>query len=194
MQKKAYLCKMRRFLILILLGVCAFCRAGNLPQGPRHQVRVGWGDMIFETLAFHKNVERSHVGYTGHIFTDYQFRCSKRVSVGAQADFEGIFWDEATGRSRNYNTTVLGLVNFHWMDSEWVRLYSGLGAGVLIAFDNAHTCKLVPATNLTFLGVQVGKGHWAASLDLGMLNAFTGTTKVYMLGSRMLSASVVYRW
>ena len=43
-------------------------------------------------------------------------------------------------------------------------------------------------------GVQAGRGHWSASLELGALNAINGTAKVYLLASRAVSVSVNYSW
>lgn len=209
---------MRRLLAVALLCLGIFCQA---QERPRHQVSLGWGDMLFETLAFHPSQtrlwdkpeslpadyrlnERTKYGYTGHIFADYSFRWTRRVSVGAQLDFQGIFWSENTldrygktlesFRSRNFDLTLLPTVRFFWMDKPMVRLYSGLGAGLLMAFDNARHFELAPAVNLNFLSVQIGKGPWCGTVEWGMLSALTNFNNIYMLGSRILSFSVNYRW
>lgn len=193
---------------------------GDLTQ--RHQVRVGWGDMLFETMAFHPSVtheyvnpsalpadfsisERHNYGYTGHIFAEYQYRASRVVRVGALLDFEGIFWKESAfdrnhvqiGKTvpvRNYNLVAMPTVRFDYFNHEIVSLYSGLGAGVLLAFDNQKRTELAPALNLNFIGVQVGKGHWSGSAELGLMAALSGGNKIYMLGSRLFSVSLNYRW
>lgn len=199
---------MRRILFVALLCLGVVCQAREPAkkaprqpvQGPRHQVSLGWGDMLFETLAFHPSQTpmdpnaRTKYGYTGHLFADYSFRWTRRVSVGAQLDFQGIFWSEKSFRSRNFDLTLLPTARFFWMDKPMVRLYSGLGAGLLMAFDNARHFELAPAVNLNFLSVQIGKGPWCGTVEWGMLSALTNFNNIYMLGSRILSFSVNYRW
>ena len=50
------------------------------------------------------------------------------------------------------------------------------------------------AFNVNLIGIQVGAGHWYGALDLGMMNAFAGETRIYMLGSRLVSLSINYAW
>lgn len=179
-------------------------------QTPKHEVRLGWGDMLFETMAFHPSSthdyptgkptgypyqENRDYGYTGHIFAEYRYHFSSLFSLGMQADFEGIFWTRETGfRSRNYNLTFLPNVRFTYFRREWVRLYSGIGAGLLVAFDNEHHTEAAPALDLNLFGIQVGKGPWSGSVQLGLLAALKSGNEIYMLGSRLFSISVNYNW
>ena len=203
---------MKKLLAILLLGTSLLCRAagpGNAPQ-TRHQLRLGWGDMLFETMAFHagyaqNGTRTSDFGYTGHCFAEYRYSFTKVVSVGIQADMEGIFWKETPCdamrtpvgdpvSSRNYNATLLPNVRFTFLDTPWVDLYAGLGIGALFAFDNRKQFETAPAVNLNLLGVQVGKGPWSGSLELGALTALKNDNKVYMVGSRLVSVSINYSW
>ena len=163
---------MKKHIVLLLLSCFSLFPA--LAQN-RHQIRVGWGDMLFESLVFR---EASPVfggkGFTGHIFTEYQYSVSKVVSVGGQIP--------------NMPT-----VRFTYLHSPWVELYSGLGAGLLCAFDNKGGAEFAPAVNLNLFGVQVGKGPVSASVELGALNSLV-KSRVYMLGSRLVSVSLNYRF
>ena len=50
---------MKRLLITLLLGMAVLCQAAAQNTSlKRHQVRIGWGDMLFETLAFHNRPSR----------------------------------------------------------------------------------------------------------------------------------------
>lgn len=50
---------MKRLLITLLLGMAVLCQAAAQNTSlKRHQVRIGWGDMLFETLAFHNSPSR----------------------------------------------------------------------------------------------------------------------------------------
>lgn len=212
---------MKRLLTIILLGLglsfmaaaqeeAAQEEAAQEEAEMRHQVRLGWGDMMFETVAFHPGLAANgnrtgHYGYTGHIFAGYNYSFKSWVAFGAEVDFEGIFWREApsdqyrrpTGESvsvRNYDLTIMPEVKFTFYEKEWVKLYAGVGFGALIAFDNKKGVEGAPAFNLNLFGVWMGKGHWGGALELGMFNALTGTDKIYMLGSRLISVSVNYNW
>ena len=194
---------------LILLGLL-LPLAAAAQDSLSHQVRFGWGDMLFETLTFHPGISaegrRMHdFGYTGHIFAEYRYQFTKVVGFGVQADFESIFWKETecdpywqpigeTVPVRNYNLCILPTVQFTYFRKEWVNLYAGLGFGALIAFDNAHKVEAAPAFDLTLLGIWMGKDHWGATLEIGGLNALLDAHKIYMLGSRMVSVSLTYRW
>ena len=211
----------KTFLTAILLAITLPILAGE-PGKTRHQVRIGWGDMLFETLVFtasptHQFVnpselspdytysEKDHFGYTGHFFAGYQYRLNKVMAVGAQVDFEGIFWQEtsydrfhtplaATTHSRNYNLTVLPEMRFYCFSGRWINIYAGVGAGTLFAFDTAGNTALTPALNLNPLGIQVGYDHWWGGVELGFMAALSGGNQIYMLGSRLVSVSLNYRW
>ena len=190
---------MKRALILLLLSIPLAAFAG-VPEGAsRHQVRLGWGDMLFETLVFHPgttlgDVQKTDFGFTGHIFGEYRYRLNKTISVGAQVDFEGIFWKENGAPVNNYNLIAMPTVRFIYFERPWVSLYSGIGFGAIVAFDNAGGREFAPAGDLNFLSVQVGKGHWSGTLSLGFLNAIKNANRVYMVGSRLLSVSINYSW
>ena len=212
---------MRKLLIICLLTVAAPLFAAQPPVN-RHTVRLGWGDMLFERLAFHASYKGTYgtpetlpatfsrhetfdYGYTGHIFAEYLYRCTAVTSVGIQADVEGIFWKEgqfdryhqlqgAATTVRNWDIVVMPTVRFTYFTRPWVRMYSGLGTGVLFALDNQGGTKLAPALNLNWLGVEIGKGNWGGTLELGMLNALSSPYHIYQLGSRLLSFSVYYQW
>lgn len=203
---------MRRVFTLLLLGAALLCQAAPKDGEPlqRHQVRLGWGDMLFESFAFHPGATTSgkrtqDFGFTGHLFAEYRYSLNQVVSLGVQADWEGIFWKEVPtdiyrkpiGEAtsvKNYNLCVIPVVRFTFFRREWVQLYAGAGIGPLFAFDNARNLEVAPALNLNLLGVQVGKGHWSGSVELGGLTALSGANKIYMLGSRLVSISLNYSW
>lgn len=215
---------MKRILLVVCL-LAATLVAGAQPASDfskRHQVRIGWGDAIFESYAFGNTTphvypnpqalpedysvsERYNSGGTGHLFFEYGYRFSKLVCVGGQIDAEGIFWEEGnfdryhqligTGKKvRNYNIVVMPVVRLEYLHKGIVTLYSGAGAGLLAALDNAGDSAFSPAFNLNFVGVQLGWGHWSGGVELGAMLGISGGNKIYMLGSRLLSVSLNYAW
>ena len=199
-------------LLILLIGLTACTAAMAKEPDGRHQVRIGWGDMMFETFAFRESPKftvgdrRHDVSFTGHIFAGYRYALNKVTSVGVQADVEGIFWKETkygtdykpagpTYNIRNYNLAILPEVTFTYFRSEWVRLHSGVALGVNIAFDNhSGRVEAAPALNLNAFGVEVGKGNFYGCLDIGALSAMNSNGTIYMLGSRLLSVSLNYRF
>lgn len=182
---------MKKLFLLFLLCCLA---SGTVLAQDRHLLRLGIGDSLFEGLAFHPANGTSQYAYTGHFFTDYHYSLTKVVSVGAQTDFQGIFWTQDKRRSRNFDLSFMPTVRFTWLHTEWVRLYSGMGAGVLFAFDNAGGFEAAPVVNLNPVGIQLGKTNWCGSLDLGFMTSLRDLHHIYMLGSRLVSVSVNYRW
>lgn len=183
---------MRKLLIAILLAI-PIAALGSTPKSAtsRHLVRVGWGDMLFESLAFPSaGRDRGGKGYTGHLFGEYQYQWTKVVSVGAQLDFQGIF----TPDMNNYDLTFLPTVRFTYLRTRMVQMYSGVGAGLLFAFDNCGGAELAPALNLNLVGLMLGDGPLTIGFELGLLNALTGAQKVYMAGSRLFSLSLNYQF
>jgi hypothetical protein len=203
-------------------GSPAFCQNDNASLGNRHSVRIGWGDMLFETMAFGSSLtgtwptpeslpenymhdEIYDIGYTGHIFAEYQYKVSKVTSLGIQADLEGIFWKEGifdryhnlvvpATNVRNWDLDLLFTARFTYFNRDWVRLYSGLGVGVLFAFDNLGDFGVAPAFNINCIGVEVGKGPWGGALELGGLSALANTRTIYQVFSRIFSLSFYYKW
>lgn len=183
---------MRKLLIIILLSLPVLAYAiGPESTIPRHLVRIGWGDMLFESLAFPSAAhEKGGNGYTGHLFGEYQYQWTKVVSVGAQVDFQGIFEPDMN----NYDLTFLPTVRFTYLRTRMAQMYSGVGAGLLFAFDNCGGAELAPALNLNLVGVMLGSGPLTIGFELGLLNALTGAQKVYMAGSRLVSMSLNYQF
>ena len=182
----------------MLLCIPMLALAG-VPEGkPRHQVSIGWGDMLFETLVFHPGtldkVPRTDYGYTGHIFGEYSYRLNKVVCLGAQLDFEGIFWKEGGAPVNNYNLIALPTIRFIYFERPWVSFYSSVGLGGIMAFDNSGAKEFAPAGNMNFFSVQVGNGHWSGTFSLGALTAVKNANSVYMVGSRIFSLSLNYAW
>ena len=39
----------------------------------RNELRVGWGDMLYERAMYHNSNGTDHYRYTGHVFAEYQY-------------------------------------------------------------------------------------------------------------------------
>jgi len=212
---------MALFLTVTLLPT-AFCQKEKPVLENRHSVRIGWGDMITETILFrpslngswanpdalpdnYRHHETFDFGYTGHLFAEYQYRLARVTSLGIQADVEGIFWKEGDFDKfhnlvspvtivRNWDLTLLATARFTYFERPWVRLYSGLGVGALFAFDNTGGFGVAPAFNLNWIGAEVGKGPWGGTIELGGLSSFANKRTFYQFFSRIFAFSFYYKW
>ena len=186
-----------------------------------HHLRVGWGDQLFETLMWRdlghytdlpKDYEAKYdenFRYTQHWFVEYLYRLNYRYSFGLLMDYSGVVWDnvlrngkgEEVGRETNkafHNIAFVPMVRFSYCRYEYVSLYSAIGAGLNINTGTEVDYKgrktaVAPAINITLLGVCAGKGRWYGAVEIGGMLSFNGAEEVYMLGSRIMTASVGVR-
>lgn len=193
----------------------------HAPVDMPHYLRVGWGDQLFETLIWrdlgHQNdlpqdyeaKYDENFRYTQHWFVEYLYRLNYRYSFGLLMDYSGVVWDnvlrngkgEELGREANrefHNIAIVSTVRFSYKRYEYVSLYSAIGAGLNINTGTETDYKgretvVAPAINITLLGVSVGKGRWYGALELGGMLSFNSAEEVYMLGSRIMTASVGVR-
>ena len=193
----------------------------HAPVDMPHYLRVGWGDQLFETLIWrdlgHQNdlpqdyeaKYDENFRYTQHWFVEYLYRLNYRYSFGLLMDYSGVIWDnvlrngkgEELGREANrefHNIAIVPTVRFSYKRYEYVSLYSAIGAGLNINTGTETDYKgretvVALAINITLLGVSVGKGRWYGALELGGMLSFNSAEEVYMLGSRIMTASVGVR-
>ena len=186
-----------------------------------HHLRVGWGDQLFETLMWRdlghytdlpKDYEEKYdenFRYTQHWFVEYLYRLNYRYSFGLLMDYSGVVWDnvlrngkgEEVGRETNkafHNIAFVPMVRFSYCRYEYVSLYSAIGAGLNINTGTEVDYKgrktaVAPAINITLFGVCAGKGRWYGALEVGGMLSFNSAEEVYMLGSRIMTASVGVR-
>jgi len=204
-------------LFLFTLPLWAEVPSASRWDSLRYEVRVGYGDPIFESAM---KYEFTHIGkpnarvdyVTGHIFTEFQYSFLWWLSVGMQLDYSGEGWHDRrelaeelyTGaiapRHYYYNLSLLPTVRFTYYRSPWVNLYCALSPGMTInggtETDLVRKTKTIcyPAVGLTAIGVQVGQKGWFGTFELGGLSALLSKNDIVMLSSRMLSVSLGYRF
>lgn len=187
-----------------------------------HELRIGWGDQLFETLVWYNQPHstlypESYVGqyeeryrYTQHWFAEYQYRVRYWFNVGAMVDYSGVVWDKVQRnglgkeltRDKNcnfHNIAIMFTTRFTYVHSKYVSMYSGLGAGLNIntgsELDYRHRqTALAPALNLTVLGMSVGDKRWFGAVEFGGLYSLMNIHEVYLAGSRMFTLSVGCRF
>lgn len=190
----------------------------------RHEVRIGWGDQMFEKLVWQKppyiisNMDESYSRtyrenwrYSQHWFAEYSWRVNRWFGLGAMIDASGCVWDNVTRnglgnetfRSKGHNfwnLTLMPTFRFTWFNSRYVSLYSSLGAGLGINGGSetdakgSHTLCGL-AFDLAPIGMTVDYDNWCVFAEVGGLSSIRNVrTTIFMLNSRILSVGVGYRF
>ena len=187
-----------------------------------HQLRIGWGDQLFETLAWYDQPHstlypESYIGqyeeryrYAQHWFAEYQYRVRYWFNVGGMIDYSGVVWDKVNrnglgkevSRDKNcnfHNIAIMATARFTYMHTKYVSLHSGLGVGLNINTGSetdyrGRKTALAPALNLTVLGMSVGNEKWFGAVEFGGLYSLMNIHEVYLAGSRMFTLSVGCRF
>lgn len=184
--------------------------------GQKHEVRIGYGDPMFETMRWKDEPNRLGVAmnarqdyrYTGHIYGEYMYHVNSWFGVGGQVDFGATTFRyntyqlDASGKQYLagsdpryfYDVCLMPSVRFTYFHHEWVNLYSGLQVGLGIHADYKGRAECGAALGITALGVSVGREHWFGALEFGGLSNLQSLTAIYTLWTKWLNVSVGYRF
>lgn len=201
--------KKRALLSLLLACVTAFAAFAGDGDFPRHEFRIGWGDMRFEKAVFRAGTSKQHYRYFGHVFANYQYSILNWLSAGMQVDYENVTWNVLAERGVVlpkpdinhcfYNLCFMPTARFTYYRKGMVTMYSALYGGLLVnggtETDNkGRKTACAPVFGLTAYAVSVGDDHWFGTFELGGLNSIVSKGEIYMVGSRLVTLSVGYRF
>lgn len=194
--------------VFLLLPIVSLAKTPKYPWDClRHEVRVGWGDPIFESAMKyefpHIGKPNTHVTYlTGHFFAEYQYYWLSWLSTGMIIDYTGMGWRDKRDyapKHSYYDLSILPTVRFTYYHHPWVKLYSGLMVGMTInggteknEFGKKTVCY--PGIGITALGVQVGQKGFYGAVELGGLSALKSMKDIALFSSRMFTVSVGYKF
>lgn len=209
--------KRRLYILCLMICLAVGARAENkwAYLNMRHEVRMGWGDQLFESLMWHNplyytrsNDSRTwlyHENYhhDQHIWAEYQYREKGWFSFGAMADISFVHWDDVTrdghgdeiSRSKGhyfYNFVIMPTIRFTYFHHEYVNLYSGLGFGMDInggtETDGLGRKTVVGmAANITVIGISANYNRWFWTVDFGGMYALRDMNTIFMLSSRIIN-------
>ena len=189
----------------------------------RNELRIGWGDQLFESLIWHnptsiittmpdsyQQVYKENYSYNQHVWMEYQWRFTHWFSLGAMVDFSHVGWDEVTrngkgaelNRKENqffYNAVIMPTIRFTYFHHENVNFYSVLGFGLDInggTETNAlgnHT-DVGAAINLTVFGISANYQRWFWTVDCGGLYALKNMNTIFLMSSRIVNVGMGVRF
>lgn len=182
--------------ICIMLIVLCMCLTG-LAQ-TRHEARIGWGDMLFETAVFYPSQQKTDYSYTGHIFAGYQYSLKSWLSIGAEFDYGKVTWMENSSAVHFDNFSVIPEIRFTYFRKGIVTMYSGLGVGILINTGNevdylGRNTAAAPELEITAYGISVAYKNLFGAFEIGGLTSLKGKNEIYMIGSRLFSVAIGFR-
>lgn len=218
---------MKKFSIVILLFLC-FCVCVNAEtktdyKTMRHELRVGWGDQMFESLVWHnptaittsmpepyRQIYKEDYHYDQHIWLEYQYRFAYWFSLGSMVDLSEVHWSEVTRNGMGAvitkdpghffcNVVIMPTVRFTYFHHPNVNIYSGLGFGIGI---NSGTEKdfhdrltdVGAALNLSVIGVSANYKRWFWTVDFGGLYSLKNFSTIFLASSRMINVGLGVRF
>ena len=189
----------------------------------RNELRIGWGDQLFESLIWHnptsiittmpdsyQQVYKENYSYNQHVWMEYQWRFTHWFSLGAMVDFSHVGWDEVTRNGKGaelnrkedqffYNAVIMPTIRFTYFHHENVNFYSGLGVGLDFnggTETNAlgnHT-DVGAAINLTVFGISANYQRWFWTIDCGGLYALKNMNTIFLMSSRIVNVGMGVRF
>jgi len=216
---------MKRFLIIALCSLSCACFAENKYDYMvnHNELRIGWGDQLFETLMWHnptyitstmptsyRQLYHENYRYSQHIWLEYQWRFKSWFGLGAMFDASGVSWDDVTrdgtgaeisrDKGRHfYNLVIMPTVRFTYFHHENVNLYSGLGIGLGInggteVNGQGKKTDIGAAVNFTVFGVSANYNRWFWTVDFGGLYSLKNANAIFMASSRIINIGLGARF
>lgn len=171
-----------------------------------HELSIGWGDYQFESLVFHDTRQKGDYRYTGHIFFKYMYHHTNGwFAIGPELNCEYVDWRikrnevgeliNNGGKGWFSNMDLLLNFRFTYYQKSVLQLYSGFSVGLNVNTGtelNYHGQKTAPAFafGLNLLGIRVGNDRVFGAIEIGGLNSLNNMHEIYMLGSRLFTASI----
>ena len=201
-----------------MVCLCAWSETRTDRIAWKNELRVGWGDQLFESLMWHNPTsiinsmpasweKTYHEDYrhNQHVWLEYQRRHNAWFSYGAMFDVSEVGWTDVTRNGQGkelsrsdrkyfYNIVLMPTIRFTYFHHPNVNLYSGLGLGLGINGGTETNAKgsrtdVGAAFNFTVFGVSANYQRWFWTVDLGGLYSLKNANTIFMASSRIFNVS-----
>lgn len=208
-------------LFVVTSGIKAETKQDRLEL--KHELRIGWGDQLFETLMWHnpthivstmpdtyRQIYHEDYKYIQHLWVEYQNRYNSWFSYGGMIDASGVEWTDVVRNGRGeeinretehnfYNIVLMPKIRFTYFHHQYVNLYSGLGIGMDINGGTetdymGRKTDVGVAMEITLLGISANYKQWFLTADIGGLYALKDTETIFLVSSKMISVGVGVRF
>ena len=228
MSKKSstFVPEMRKIYLILFLSVLTLSAVSETRWDHitmRHEIRVGWGDQLFESLMWHNPTHitstmpatyseqyKENFHHYQHYWIEYQYRFAHWFGLGVMLDGSGVQWDDVVRDGQGveisrvpnqnfYNLVLMPTVRFTYFHHEYVNIYSGFGFGLDVnggTETNAQGKKtdIGAAFDITVIGVSANYHRWFWTVDFGGLYALKNANVIFMAGSRMINVGLGARF
>ena len=215
--------KITLLLSLLCLSMMVLAEDRNAYIDHRNEIRIGWGDQLFESLIWHNPTSitrtmpaeatyqyKERYRHNQHVWLEYQRRFKYWFSLGAMVDVSEVGWDVVTRNGRGtelardkknyfYNLVIMPTIRFTYFHHPNVNIYSGLGFGMDInggteVDGKGHHTAVGAAVNFTLVGISANYNRWFWAFDLGGMYALKNANAIYMASSRIMNVSLGARF
>lgn len=210
-------------LLFLCLALNAMAETKTDILDRRNEIRIGWGDQIFETLMWHnptsitttmpesyRQVYKEDFRHHQHLWFEYQRRFAPWFALGAMFDMSEVGWTNVTrngqgmeversNREYFYNLVFMPTMRFTYFYHPNVNIYSNLGIGLDFnggteVNEAGQSTDISVALNATVLGFSFNYKRWFCAIDLGGMTALQNKNVVFMAASRMINVSIGARF
>ena len=213
------------FLLLSLGAQVTSARAETKEQVRqwKNELRMGWGDQLFETLVWHnptavtttmpetyRQTYDENYRYFQHYWLEYNRRHTYWFAYGVMMDVSCVKWDRVTRNGRGaevsrsvnhdcYNIVLMPGMRFTYFQHPYVNLYSGLGLGMGLNTGTEVNGKgfhtdVGMAAYICVLGLSANYNRWFCNMDLGGLYSIRDMNTIFLASSRMISVGIGVRF
>lgn len=212
------------FILIISLGFTnLYAETKQDREFMRHELRIGWGDQLFESLVWHRS---SHVvntmpesyqttyhenyHYDQHVWFEYQHRPNYWFSYGALADFSNVRWTDVVrdGKGREvsrdpgqnfYNILLMPTIRFTYLHHPNVNMYFGIGFGMGInggseKNTNGKKTDIGAAASISVIGLSANYQRWFWTLDLGGVYSLKNLNTIFLASSEIMRVGLGVRF
>ena len=155
----------------------------------RNEIRIGWGDQLFESLVWHNPTSitkqmptsaqytyKERYRHNQHLWVEYQYRFNHWFSLGGMVDMSSVGWDLVTRDGKghelfNYDFTVIEKYPDQWLCNSAApdSVAPGLWSNPLTA---GQTCTLTFDATTSFSGfcMMFYANPEGATVDISLLD------------------------
>lgn len=214
---------MKKLFISVLLLAGFSCLAQETNQAlSRHKIRVGIGDMMFETVRWHNQVHKDYSGiadglskpedsyfsYSPHISAEYSYSILDWLDLGLVWDTQITSWERNFYNNRDavvntekhnfFNMSFLVNVRFNYLRREHFGMYSSIAPGIDINGGSETDCfgkhtLAGAAVDLRLVGITAGSGQYWGFAEFGLMAALQNPDHIFLFGSQLIKIGFTYK-
>lgn len=208
--------------VLLLAGFSCLAQENNQVLS-RHKIRVGIGDMMFETVRWHNQVHKDYSGiadglskpedsyfsYSPHISAEYSYSILDWLDLGLVWDTQITSWERNFYNNRDavvntekhnfFNMSFLVNVRFNYLRREHFGMYSSIAPGIDINGGSETDCfgkhtLAGAAVDLRLVGITAGSGQYWGFAEFGLMAALQNPDHIFLFGSQLIKIGFTYKF